>query len=262
MVSAPEQRLLFRLPAISLVQTGQSRVSLMRSRAFLREQQMQDYTVRRTPVVPALAGAWDSAAWETAETLPIAVFRPESTDHRPETSARLLYDADRIYGIFRVRDRYVRCIHTEFQGNVCRDSCVEFFFEPAGAGGYFNFEFNCGGTMLCSYVVDPTRDETGIKDLRKLGAEAQRDVEIYHSLPVRVEPEVAEETVWFLEFAIPFALLADYTGLSAPVAGDQWRANLYKCGDATSHPHWASWVPVSEKNFHLPQCFGTIVFGG
>ncbi|MEW6117215.1 MAG: carbohydrate-binding family 9-like protein, partial [Nitrospirota bacterium] len=40
----------------------------------------------------------------------------------------------------------------------------------------------------------------------------------------------------------------------------EWRANFYKCGDATSHPHWASWAPVEALNFHLPHCFGTICF--
>ena len=39
-----------------------------------------------------------------------------------------------------------------------------------------------------------------------------------------------------------------------------WRGNLYKCGDRTSHPHWAAWSPVDELNFHLPRCFGTLRF--
>ena len=40
-------------------------------------------------------------------------------------------------------------------------------------------------------------------------------------------------------------------------SGQVWRANLYKCGDQTSHPHWASWAPIGEAlNFHQPGFFG------
>jgi hypothetical protein len=42
--------------------------------------------------------------------------------------------------------------------------------------------------------------------------------------------------------------------------GNLWRANFYKCGDDTSHPHWAAWSPVDELNFHLPRCFGRLGF--
>ncbi|MCD6337129.1 MAG: hypothetical protein J7M01_02720, partial [Candidatus Marinimicrobia bacterium] len=36
--------------------------------------------------------------------------------------------------------------------------------------------------------------------------------------------------------------------------------NLYKCGDKTSHPHWASWSPIDKLNFHQPKHFGEFVF--
>jgi hypothetical protein len=45
-----------------------------------------------------------------------------------------------------------------------------------------------------------------------------------------------------------------------PMSSQSWRDNFYKCGDQTSHPHWASWSPVDDLNFHLPRCFGTICF--
>jgi hypothetical protein len=49
-------------------------------------------------------------------------------------------------------------------------------------------------------------------------------------------------------------------GLKLPVSGQVWHANFYKCGDHTSHKHWASWQPVKELNFHRPEDFGDIVF--
>ena len=40
-----------------------------------------------------------------------------------------------------------------------------------------------------------------------------------------------------------------------------WKANFYKCGDETLHPHFGCWNPVvaEEPNFHLPEFFGTLL---
>ncbi len=64
-----------------------------------------------------------------------------------------------------------------------------------------------------------------------------------------------------MAFFIPLSVFEKTTGLqSTKLSGQTWRANLYKCGDKTSHPHWASWQPLTETNFHLPECFGKITF--
>lgn len=220
-----------------------------------------NYEIKETPTRPPLDGEWESALWQTAQTAKIDQFRPESSSHRPRTCARLLYNDEGIFGIFQVNDRYVRSVATRFQDCVCRDSCVEFFFKPKPNGGYFNFEFNCGGTVLCSYIVMPEGDYSRAgRDVRMLDAVDETAIEVHHSMPRTVEPELAEPTVWTLQFHIPFALLEKYTGRVDHAAGTEWRGNLYKCGDKTSHPHWAAWSPVSELNFHLPDCFGVMKF--
>jgi hypothetical protein len=218
------------------------------------------YTVRPAIIRPEMKGAWSSPAWEQAETLEVAHFRPESSDHRPQTYARLLYAADGLFGIFLVKDRYVRCVHTRYLGPVYKDSCVEFFVRPKPDRGYFNFEFNCGGALLCFYIVDPTRVPGGFREFTRIPEADGKQVAIYHSLPQVVDPEIVEATEWRLEFFIPFALLEKYAGAIGSVQNQEWRANFYKCADETSHPHWASWAPVDELNFHLPRCFGTIRF--
>lgn len=219
------------------------------------------YTVRPANIRPEMKGAWNSPAWEQAETLEIAYFRPESGTHRPQTYARLLYDQEGLYGIFLVKDRYVRCVHTQYLDAVYKDSCVEFFVQPKLDRGYFNFEFNCGGAMLCFHIVDPARVPGGFKEFTRLPEVDGKQVAVYHSMPQMVEPEIDAPTEWRLEFFIPFALLEKYVGTIDNMRNQVWRANFYKCADETSHPHWASWVPVDELNFHLPRCFGTIRFG-
>ena len=218
------------------------------------------YIVRPARTRPAGKGEWDGSAWGQADVLELAYFRPESSDHRPRTRAKLLYDHEGIYGIFRVEDRYVRCAGTAYMSPVCRDSCVEFFVQPEPGGGYFNFEFNCGGGFLCSYITDPERVPGGFKSFTPLPEEDGRAMTIYHSIPGTVEPEIPGPVTWTIEFFIPFSLMEKYAGPAIEVSGREWRANFYKCADATSHPHWASWSPIAARNFHLPGCFGIIEF--
>jgi hypothetical protein len=156
----------------------------------------------------------------------------------------------------------VRCVHTGFQAPVYEDSCVEFFVQPRPDKGYFNFEFNGGGTLLASYVTDPTRTDDGrVAEATPLSLAEGRQVAVYGSLPPIVEHEIEYEVMWSLEFAIPFTLLHTYVGRSlGKLEGQEWRGNLYKCGNKTSHPHWASWSPLSDRNFHAPWDFGVLQF--
>jgi hypothetical protein len=218
------------------------------------------YRIRRTGRTAATPIPGEDAVWHQAGSLHIDHFRPEGSDHRPETEVRLLYTDTGLFGLFRVRDRYVRCVHTGFNAPVYRDSCVEFFVQPKPDKGYFNFEFNCGGSLLCSYITNHERTAEGFREYTPLREAELSEVIIAHSLPEVVEPEISGPITWSISFFIPFALIGKYAGPPGLIRGQQWRANLFKCGDDTSHPHWASSMPLPEKNFHLPDCFGTIVF--
>lgn len=190
----------------------------------------------------------------------ISNFRREGSKHRPITYAKLFYSDEGLHGFFRIADNYVRCVNTELNSAVYKDSCVEFFVRPKQDGGYFNFEFNCGGAVSCSYITDSTRTAEDFKSaLRLTGAELCL-IKINHSMPRIVEPEIKKPTTWFLDFIVPFSIFEKYIGPPGTLSEQTWKANFYKCGDETSHPHWASWAPLTERNFHLPECFGTIAF--
>jgi hypothetical protein len=219
-----------------------------------------EYLVGRTTTPPSLHAGWDDPAWATAAPAEIRHFRPESSGHRPETRVRMLYDATGLYGIFRVRDRYVRCVRTELQSEVYKDSCVELFVQPRADAGYFNFELNCGGALLAHYIVDPTRVPGGFLEFVPLTREEGALVPVRASLPPVVAPEIRDEIVWTLAFRVPFALLERHVGPLGDLRRQVWRGNFHKCADETSHPHWAAWSPVDELNFHLPRCFGNLRF--
>jgi hypothetical protein len=217
------------------------------------------YTVRRAEP-PNLADRWDDAAWDGVPGLAVDQFRPESSAHRPRTRLKLVFDEKGLSGLFRVEDRFIRCVHTRFQAPVYQDSCVEFFVQPRPHLGYFNFEFNCGGALLASYITDPRRTADGFAAWQPLTPEEGGRIAVAASLPPVVDPEIAEARTWELAFRIPLDLLAVYVGPLDIADGHLWRANFYKCGDQTSHPHWAAWQPVDALNFHRPHCFGRLRF--
>ncbi len=219
-----------------------------------------EYLIRKTAAPPTLEANWENAAWQSAGTLEIKHFRPEGSDHRPRTSARLLHDERGIHGIFRVHDRYVRCVRTEYHSEVWRDSCVEFFAEPKSGRGYFNFEFNCGGAFLCCHITNPERTPDGFKQFTKVPPEIGQLIQTRASLPRVVDPEITEPVTWTLQFLIPFALFENYAGSLGKVSGQMWRGNFFKCAEDSTRPHWAAWSPVDELNFHLPRCFGVLHF--
>ncbi len=204
---------------------------------------------------------WDAPRWQAAEEARIEQFHAASSPHRPLAAAKLVYDAANLYLRFRVEDRYVVARHTHFQDPVCQDSCVEFFVQPRPTGGYFNFEINCGGTLLCYYIEDPARTANGFAKFTRLSGEHGRRIQIVHSLPALVVPERHEPVVWHIGCAVPLDVLEASAGPLGPLAGQSWRGNFFKCADGSSHPHWASWAPIGEAlNFHQPQYFAPLHF--
>ena len=222
---------------------------------------MHTYKINKTEKIDTLDGNWTGKQWGHIPHLDIALYHAKSSSHHPKTQAKLTYNQDSICGIFKVEDHYIRSITTKLQECVCQDSCVEFFFTPIADKGYFNFEFNCGGNMLCHYATDPSRGPDGkITSCQDIDIELAEQVKIFHSMPKTVDPEITTPTTWYIEFQIPFTILEKYCGTIGEVTGTEWKANFYKCGDKTSYPHWASWAPISELNFHLPECFSPIIF--
>ena len=217
--------------------------------------------IKQTNVAPRGKGLWDGEVWRQAETGTVSAFNPDSSDHHPLTEFKLLYDEKAIYVHFRVRDRYVVARARHHQDSVCKDSCAEFFVRPLGdRKGYFNVEINCGGTVLLHYVSDWL--EKGRRQSQEVSEEWLRQLSIFHTMPDRVEEEITTETVWQIEYRLPYAMFSAYLGETvSPAAGDVWPANFYKCADASSHPHWGMWRDVAPpKNFHQPEKFGRIVF--
>ena len=220
------------------------------------------YTIRRTEILSGPNADWERPEWQAAETLEVTHFSWPDSGHHPRTQARVLYDDQAIAVIFRVEDHYVRAVAERFQDSVCTDSCVEFFVAPLpNSQAYFNFEVNCGGTMLLHRCPSTEEREQG-RSTENVSDADGATIRIATTLPRIVEPERTEPTIWSVEYHIPHALFAQYFGSDKPTPGTEWKGNFYKCGDLTSHPHWGSWAPVEtpSPSFHQPDSYQALIF--
>ena len=237
------------IPVHARTREAPERAQVCRLRHF---SQLVNYTISK------VTSRLSDETWSRLPMVEVNQFLPQSSSHRPRTIARLAHDEQNIFGRFEVEDEYVRCVRIGYGSEVWKDSCVEFFVEPKPGRGYFNFEFNCGGALLVNHIVDPTRSANGFKDFTRLPESLAKRISVRSSLPQTIEPEITQPTNWTLEFQIPLGLLENYIGSLGNLGGQTWRGNFFKCAEENSHPHWAAWSPVSEFNFHLPQCFGTL----
>ncbi len=216
------------------------------------------YTVTHLSQSVEIDSNWDKDPWSDISPLYLNNHMGDEPVHQPEVLTKIAYDDDAIYVIFHVEDQFVRCVVDEYQGPVFTDSCVEFFFVPGDdiSNGYFNLEVNCGGTALFDF-----QKERGVERVRIPEATFER-IDLAHSMPRIVEPEITDPVTWTIEYRIPFEILTQYTEVSRPASGVEWRANFYKLGDDTSHPHWLTWshVDLPEPDFHRPEFFGTLIF--
>ena len=219
------------------------------------------YRLRRAETLPDILAAWDDPGWATAETLSIASYHPRSSSHRPRSEARLLHDGRAIACMFRVEDRNVLARATAYQEPTHEDSCVEFFAMPRAGAGYFNFEWNAIGTLLLWYIDKPRRADGSFESYVPVPPELARDIAVHASLPGPMVEEQPGPLLWTVSSRIPLALFETFAGPLGDLGGQIWQANLYKCADASSCPHWGAWSDIGERlDFHQPGRFGEIVF--
>ncbi|MDY0080858.1 MAG: carbohydrate-binding family 9-like protein [Ignavibacteriaceae bacterium] len=204
--------------------------------------------------------SYNDPKWAGCEEILLNEVRVESKGSLPLTRVKLSACSEGINGIFKIEDSSILARYKRDQEPVWRDSCVEIYLKPGNVKGYMNFEFNCIGTLLCSYITNHERTEDGFKEWRFVADEDCEAVGRKTSLSESYAEEVEFGKEWYLEFFIPLSMLKKYFGEIEIAEGEEWYCNLYKCGDDLQNPHWISWSPVRELNFHNPDDFGKIKF--
>ncbi len=170
--------------------------------------------------------------------------------YHPLTEITIAHSGKYIYVNFFVHCNYLRAVNYRNNTNVCEDSCVEFFLKVPGSEEYWNFEFNCIGTVNASHRKDRKHP------IRLTDAEISR-IKRYASCGTSPFNEMEGLFPWTLTIAIPFDLI----GLDAESLPVTIEGNFYKCASGTSMPHYLSWAPIKTEapNFHCPEFFGQIL---
>jgi hypothetical protein len=216
------------------------------------------YNVTRLKQPMKIDAIWDKPQWKNAEPVNISNYMGDIPGFKPEAQAKMMYDDANIYVIFHVRDRYVRCLTKDINGPVWEDGAVEFFFAPDSREPllYFNLETNCGGTPLMHFNLVPR------KESRELSKEDILKIEIAHTLPQIIDPEIKDPVTWTLEYRIPLAILEKYSKVTHPKKGVEWKANFYKIAENNSNHHYITWsiVENDKPDFHKPEFFGKLIF--
>ena len=163
-------------------------------------------------------------------------------------SQQICYDDNAIYIHQKSVEKNIRAELSTPLAMVCDDSCMEFFFCPdPDSDRYFNFEWNLNS---CLY----------------LGFCANRENSVRLILPNHSELFDAHTALtddgWELFYKIPLSFIRLFFPDFKLESGALLRANCYKCGDKTPHPHYLSWNPSTSEtpDFHRPCDFGTMIF--
>jgi hypothetical protein len=218
---------------------------------------MKSYLVKRANGPVPLCGDAPAAPWKTADLAQIDQYPWYKGGTKQATNARVVYDDKALYLQFLCEDRHISAEVTKTNGNVCLDSCVEFFatIDPDKGPDYFNVEMNCCGTRLMGF--GPAR-----RPRISVTEEQAKRIQIVTSIPGPTRAEQKGDNGWWAAAAVPFDLLSEFTGRKiAPVSGTRWKANFYRCGGKTDS-QLAAWNPIAwaTPDFHRPEFFGEVRF--
>lgn len=193
-------------------------------------------------------------AFETIEPHKVACCNwPAQFGYVPEFSFRMFHTGSVLAIRYEVREKCTAALVSEDNGQVWTDSCCEFFFQPFGAGKYYNLEATCIGKALLAH-------RSGRNDALHAPQSVLSTVGRFASLGSATFAERKGDNSWSLMLTIPASAL--FEDEIKTFSGLKGRFNVYKCGDNLSTPHFLSFFPINTENpdFHRPEFFGAVEF--
>lgn len=217
---------------------------------------MESSNSQCNPVIPLIKGnAFDIGVIpEKAMKADIGCNNWEASyPYTPSVRAHLWHSGDNLFLSFDVSEKHVAALTDKDNGNVYKDSCVEFFISFDGEG-YYNIESNCIGKILLSH-----RRSRKI-DVEYASPDILKTINRVPSLGSKPFECKESEGNWRLTLKIPATSFFKHN--FETLEGVKASCNLYKCGDDLPEPHFLSWKPIkTEKpDFHRPEFFGPVSF--
>ena len=162
-------------------------------------------------------------------------------------SAQAAWDDDALYVRLQAIEPHILRRFTGTLDEVCKDSCLEFFFCPMEGDRYFNFECNPNGSLYVGY---------GRPGSQRCRLHRGNFKDILQVKPFDIPGG------WGIELRIPVSFVQIFVPDFQLTSGMKLRANFFKCGDETEQEHYMSWNPISSTvpDFHRLCDFGVMVF--
>ena len=153
---------------------------------------------------------------------------------------------------FSATEPFLRVKTRRLNGEVHKDNCVEFFIAFDQDHSYYNFEFNCLGSVKGAY---------GKSRVHRKFLPSQLLKTVGDSICISMDNLSKDRSIkWDISIILPVGVFCHHEKKS--LSEETCLVNFAKCGDSLPEPHFLSWVPiVSEKpDFHQPQAFGRVKF--
>lgn len=184
----------------------------------------------------------DSKEWEKAQAGKIDHIEWPEYSYCPDTEFRVLKNDEGLFVKFETDEDDLICDTKNINGDVYKDSCVEFFFCPDPDNeNYFNFEINAIGTPLIGFGSGRAPARVRLEGL---------DISVF-----KIESEMKEKG-FRIKYFIPFSFLLKYVDK----IGDFFYGNFQKCKEKGSNPHFVTYYPIKtpKPDFHRPEFFDKI----
>ena len=183
----------------------------------------------------------------------IDVINWKNFDYKPKVNFRIGHTGNEIWLKYYVSENHIRAMETRTNGEVYKDSCVEFFVSHDGKN-YYNFEFSCIGTIHLAWGE-------GRHNRKFVDPKVVEAISIKSTLGDQPFDNKSGNFDWEMMIRIPATSLA-YSKLKT-FKDLKATANFYKCGEETAVTHYVTWNPIKTENpdYHRPEYFGKIQFG-
>ena len=226
---------------------------------------LKRYLARKTSKPIKIDGKLDEAAWKTAPSTGPFVNTMTGETLKPNTEAKLLWDAQNLYIAFENTDPDVWGTLTDRDSKLWTQEMDEVMIDANGDGkGYIELQVAPNGTIFDTYLPTYRKYEDSLDPKRKpydWNSKLKASVKVDGTLNKHED----EDKGWTVEMALP---LADANGLDPktvkipPALGDKWRINLFRM-DSGKDPKSQialGWSPPMMGDFHKLDRFGELVF--
>ncbi len=203
----------------------------------------------------AIDGKLDEPAWAAAPDTGAMVQTMTGAPGAFHADARVLYDDQRIYVGFNVKDDYLKSSFENKDDHLWEQDCVEIMFDPGGdEKNYFELQVSPRGVSF------DTRYDLR-RNPRPFGhVDWDSNVEAKAIVTGKLDDDGAD-VGYTVELAVPWTAFA--TGdppAAAATPGSSWRLNFFVMDARQRGQKAVGWSPPRVGDFHTLNRFGTVQF--